>query len=78
MLAVPPCRDGQDWQMSPMDRMLTPEQVAEVLAVSPSTVTRWLRVGHLPGRNLANGKRKACWRVNEQELKDWVAKRPST
>ena len=59
------------------DQWLTPEQVAAVLAVSPSTVTRWLRVGHLPGRNLANGARKACWRVSEKELQDWVAKRPA-
>ena len=60
-----------------ISRLLTPEQVAEVLGVSPSTVTRWFRTGHLPGRNLANGARKACWRISEGDLATWVAKRPA-
>lgn len=60
-----------------LPRLLSPEEVADVLGVSPSTVTRWFRTGHLPGRNLANGQRKACWRISEDDLAAWVAKRPA-
>ena len=45
-------------------RMLTPEEVAERLAVTPNTVRGWLRDGTLKGVKL--GKR--VWRINEDDL----------
>ena len=47
------------------DRMLTPEEVAERLAVTPNTVRGWLRDGTLKGVKL--GKR--VWRIKEDEVK---------
>jgi excisionase family DNA binding protein len=45
-------------------RMLTPEEVAERLAVTPNTVRGWLRDGTLKGVKL--GKR--VWRIREIDL----------
>ena len=47
------------------ERMLTPEEVAERLAVTPNTVRGWLRDGTLKGVKL--GKR--VWRIEEGEVK---------
>ena len=46
------------------DRMLTPEEVAKRLAVTPNTVRGWLRDGTLKGVKL--GKR--VWRIKENDL----------
>jgi excisionase family DNA binding protein len=50
------------------DRMLTPEEVAERLAVTPNTVRGWLREGTLRGVKL--GKR--VWRINENDLHMYI------
>lgn len=46
------------------NRMLTPEEVAERLAVTANTVRGWLRDGTLKGVKL--GKR--VWRIKESDL----------
>lgn len=46
------------------EKMLTPEEVAERLAVTPNTVRGWLRVGTLKGVKL--GKR--VWRISEASV----------
>ncbi len=52
------------------DRMLTPEDVAKRLAVTPNTVRGWLRVGTLKGVKV--GRR--VWRVEENSLKGLISR----
>ncbi len=49
-------------------KMLSPEEVAERLAVTPNTVRGWLREGSLSGIKL--GKR--IWRINENDLQRYI------
>ncbi|MDW7730598.1 MAG: helix-turn-helix domain-containing protein [Bacillota bacterium] len=49
-------------------KMLTPEQVAERLAVTPNTVRGWLRNGMLKGVKLGN----KVWRVREEALEAYI------
>jgi len=50
-----------------MNALLTPEQVAERLAVSPKMVRAWLREGKIPGIRLGR-----LWRVNPDALEAWI------
>lgn len=50
-----------------MDRLLTPEEVAERLSVTVKTVREWLRTGELTGVKLGR-----IWRVREEDLIAWV------
>ena len=54
------------------DRLLTIEQIAELLTVDPHTVRRWLRLGELRGIALGG---KAGWRVPESELQAFLERR---
>ncbi len=56
------------------DRLLTVEQVAERLQVNPETVRRWLRRGELEGVDLGH---KAGYRISEQALSEFLAKKPA-
>jgi excisionase family DNA binding protein len=47
-----------------VDKMLTPEEVAKRLSVTPNTVRGWLREGSLKGVKL--GRR--IWRIKENDL----------
>jgi excisionase family DNA binding protein len=47
-----------------VEKMLTPEEVAMRLSVTPNTVRTWLREGSLKGVKL--GKR--IWRIKEADL----------
>lgn len=46
-----------------MDRLYTPEEVAELLKVSRETVYNWLRSGKLQGIKIGH-----FWRISESEL----------
>jgi len=46
-----------------MKRLLTPDQTAELLAVSPKVIRAWLRDGKIPGIRLGR-----LWRVDPEEL----------
>lgn len=46
------------------DRLLTPEQAAELLQVSKRTVYEWLRIGELPATRI--GER--LWRIREGDI----------
>ncbi len=46
-------------------RLLSPEDVAERLAVNPATIRSWLRSGKLKGVKLG----KKMWRIDEREVK---------
>lgn len=53
-------------------KLLMPENVAEALAVSRSTVLRMVADGSLPAVCLRRGKRKAVYRIREEVLERWV------
>jgi len=46
-----------------MKRLLTPDEVAELLAVTPKVIRAWLREGKIPGIRLGR-----LWRVDPEEL----------
>ncbi|NPV54941.1 MAG: helix-turn-helix domain-containing protein [Firmicutes bacterium] len=46
-----------------MDRLLTPEEVAKRLAVSPKSIREWLRNGKLRGVKVGR-----LWRISPQAL----------
>ncbi len=46
---------------------LTPEQVAEMLKVTPDVVLQWLRQGKLPGVRIGN-----VWRIEEGRLEAFL------
>lgn len=53
--------------------ILTPEEVAKVLKVTPETIRRWLRKGELTGADTPAG-----WRLTPADLEAWLEKhRPS-
>jgi excisionase family DNA binding protein len=56
-------------------RLLTPENVAEALAVSRSTVLRMIADGALPAVCLRVGRRKKIFRVRAEALERWVLAR---
>ena len=51
-------------------KLLSPEDVAERLAVNPATVRSWLRSGKLKGIKL--GKR--IWRIDEGEVRELLCR----
>src|ERR687895_1619379 len=56
-------------------KLLTPEQTAEVLAVSRSTAMRMIAEGVIPSICLRSGRRKKVWRVREEILEKWLISR---
>jgi len=48
-------------------RLLTPEEAAERLNVSPLTVRKWLRSGRLRGVKVS-----VLWRIREQDLEKFI------
>jgi excisionase family DNA binding protein len=51
-----------------MELLLTPEEAARLLGLSPFTVRRLLRQGELPGRKV--GKRQ--WRIRRADLEEYL------
>jgi excisionase family DNA binding protein len=51
------------------DTLLTPEEAAARLHLSPITVKKWLRAGRLPGVKLGG---KGLWRVRESDLAAYI------
>jgi excisionase family DNA binding protein len=47
--------------------LLTPEQVAEKLAISPKTVKDWLREGRLKGIKIGR-----LWRIKPEDLQAFI------
>lgn len=58
---------GQGGGLAPEDPLLTPEQVAARLQISPFTLMHWLRTGQLPGVKLAK-----FWRVRASALEAFL------
>jgi excisionase family DNA binding protein len=56
--------------MVALDRVLTPQQVAERLQVTVQTVVRWLRKGQLKGSKLGR-----LWRITEEDVDAFLQER---
>jgi len=50
-----------------MDKLLTPEQAAEILGVKLRTMREWLRTGRIKGV-----KAGALWRIRENDLEAFL------
>jgi excisionase family DNA binding protein len=55
------------------EKFLTVAEVADKLAVSPRTVSRWLSEGRIKGIKL--GGKKTGWRIRPSELEKFIADR---
>ena len=51
-----------------MDRILTPEEIAERLTITPGTVKRYLRDGIITGAIKVGD----LWRLSEKDLERWL------
>ena len=56
-------------------RLLSPQQVADVLGVSASTSLRLITSGQLPCIVLRAGKQRKLYRVREQALEQWIVRK---
>lgn len=56
-------------------KLLTPEDIAQQLSVSRSTVLRMIQDGALPAVCLRRGPRKAVYRVRQEALERWILSR---
>lgn len=54
-----------------MEKLLTVEQAADLLAVTPSTVRDWLKRGVLKGVKL-----RKMWRIRESDLEAFLKEEP--
>ena len=52
-----------------VDKLLTPEQVAEILNMSVITVKKWLRAGKLKGVKIGS---RGDWRIKENDLEKFI------
>jgi excisionase family DNA binding protein len=59
-------RDGDVWRDLERD-WRSPEEVATLLEIDPTTVYRWLRAGILDGLQI--GKK---WRISSQHMKEFL------
>jgi len=50
-----------------MEKLLSPEQVAEILGVSQKMVRDWLRAGRIKGLKLGR-----IWRVRQSDLEAFI------
>lgn len=55
-----------------MDRLLTPEEAAEIFAVSPKSIREWLRQGKLKGTKVGR-----LWRIKKSDLEAFFNSQPS-
>lgn len=53
--------------MDKLDRLLTPEEAADILVVSPNTVRHWLRTGTLKGIKVG-----LQWRIRKSDLEEFI------
>jgi len=50
-----------------MERLLTPQEAAKIMAISSRTVKEWLRRGELTGVKVKN-----LWRIKESDLEKFI------
>jgi excisionase family DNA binding protein len=51
------------------EKLLTPDDAAALLQVSPGTVRKWLRKGLIKGTKVGDGK---LWRISESTINEFV------
>jgi len=51
------------------EKLLTPDDAAELLQVSPGTVRGWLRKGVIKGTKVGGGR---LWRISESTINEFV------
>jgi excisionase family DNA binding protein len=51
------------------EKLLTPDDAAELLQVSPGTVRGWLRRGVIKGTKVGGGR---LWRISESTINEFV------
>jgi excisionase family DNA binding protein len=56
-----------------MTQILTVKDAAVLLQLEEETVREWLRKGWIPGRRIGR-----IWRINEDELLEFLCSTPST
>jgi excisionase family DNA binding protein len=52
-----------------MEKLLTPEQAAEVLQITPKTVRQYITSGSLPAAKMGR-----VWRIDQKDLRDFIEK----
>lgn len=55
-----------------IDKLLTPEEVAEILQVTPKTIRQYITKGMLTAAKLGN-----VWRIDESDLKIFIEQQKS-
>jgi len=53
-----------------MDKLLTPQEIAEVLGVQPSTIYQWTHQGYIP--HVKIGK---FVRFKEKDVEEWIERK---
>lgn len=51
------------------DRILTTDEVAEMMRVSYNTARKWIKCGKIPGRKIGR-----VWRVVESDLREFISR----
>lgn len=49
------------------DKLITPEEAAKRLSISPVTIRNWLRQGKMSGVKVAS-----LWRIREEDIEDII------
>jgi excisionase family DNA binding protein len=58
-----------------MRRLWTVKELADYLAVKPSTIYLWVRKRSIPHLVLSRGPRKSCLRFRPEEVESWLNRR---
>lgn len=60
---------------SPVAQLLTPQQVAQRLQVTPEQVRSLIRSGRLMAVNVGAGPKRPCYRISQRDLGDFLERR---
>ena len=61
--------------MEPLEKLLDPREVAEVLGLKKSTIHRLLAEGAIPSVIVTGSQRRRSFRVKPSVLSRWIAER---
>ncbi len=63
-------------ESKPMQRKLSPQQVAQRFGVSRTTVIQWCESGHMPAVNVASASAsRRRWRMSEDDIQEFESRR---
>lgn len=60
-----------------LPKLVSADDLAEILGVNADTIRDWVRSGHLPSVNIGSGKQRPRLRFNVEEVQLWIAARTS-